>query len=122
MFADHLHFLSSLESARFEPVRKVRLLRHVRFETGKDCALVSIDPAVPGQDFGSGDDIDRVVLVARHEGGALFPINSYPLFVFIGLLNRGAASTDVITADDIVVVCWGEVYRTYEDAEKHRFE
>jgi len=113
-------YLSSLESSRFEPVRRCRLIRRLRFDTGKPCALVSLDPPVIGQDFGELEDLAELIVTARHEGASLFPIEEFPLFVHLGLL-RAPGDPDVISAADVEVIGWGELYRTADDAENHRF-
>lgn len=114
-------YLSSLDSVRFEPVRECHFLRKLRFDTGKECALVRLDPPVVGQDFGSGQDLDQFVVAARHEGGTLFPVSEFPLFVFVGLLRDGVAGAAEISTADVQVIGWGELYRTAEDARAHRF-
>jgi hypothetical protein len=114
-------FLSSLESTRFEPVRNCVLVRRLRFDSGKECALVRLDPPVIGQDFDSAEDIDLFLVTPRHEGARLFPVSEFPLFVFIGLPSEDVVGADVVTAKDVVVIGWGELYRTAEDAREHRF-
>ena len=115
-------YLSSLESLRFEPVRECQLLRRLVFDTGKECALVRLTPPVIGQDFGSGQDLEQFVVAARHEGGRLFPVSEFPLFVFIGLLQEGAEEAAEISTGDVQVIGWGELYRTAEDARTHLFD
>lgn len=115
-------FLTSLESRRFEPVRECRLVRRLRFDTGKDCALVRITPPVSGQDFDIGEDIETVIVSMRHEGTSLFPISEYPLFVFIGRLIGRPPASKTIARDDVQVIGWGELYASEDDARAHRFQ
>ena len=60
-------YLSSLDSARFEPVRECRIERLLTFDTGKVAAVARLSPGVIGQDLNVTSDIDMVVLSPRHE-------------------------------------------------------
>lgn len=117
-----VYFLSSLDSARFEPVRECRLRRQLTFDSGKVAVEARLRPAVIGQDFNRGSDIETVILSARHENASLDPVNEFPCFVFITIPR---AEHDVlkspIHADDLEIIGWGELYRTREDAERHAF-
>ena len=72
----HDFYLSSLESSRFEPVRRCRLVRRLQFDTGKPCAVVSLDPPAIGQDFGEPEDLCELIVTTRHEGASLFRLRS----------------------------------------------
>jgi len=116
-------YLSSLESKKFSDVYECVFERRLRFDTGKECALVKISPAIIGQDYNLGHDIDTLVLVNRHEGDSLFPIKAFPCFVFIALPRiDGIEFKDEITKTDLEVIAWGELYRTRKNAEKHSFD
>lgn len=115
-------YLSSLESYRFEPVRKCRLVRLIRFDTGKPCALVSLHPGVSGQDFGVPGDLDTLILATRHEGASLAPIREFPCFVYIGIPSlHWDSSRDEISSDHVQIIAWGELYASAEDAARHSF-
>jgi hypothetical protein len=114
-------FLSSLDSVRFEPVRECTLVKRLQFDSGKDCALVRIDPPIVAQDFGVADDVDLLVISSRHEGAGLFPITEFPVFVFLCLPTDAVADAAVITTEDVTVIGWGELYRTADDARSHHF-
>jgi hypothetical protein len=92
------------------------------FDSGKPAITAAIDPPIVGQDF-NRDDISCVVLAARHEGTDLTSISEFPCFVFVCIpaLPDGVLSAP-IRADDLQVVGWGELYRSAEDAETHRFD
>lgn len=116
-------YLSSLDSVRFAAVRECLLTRQLALDTGKQCALVSINPAVLGQEFNQVSDVDQVLLVNRHEGATLFPINEFPCFVFIcRLLVDGVDARETLTKSEIEVIGWGELYRSRGDAENHTFD
>jgi hypothetical protein len=117
------YFLSSLDSSRFEPVRECELLKQLTFNTGKQCALVKLNPPVSGQDFNIGADVEAVVLANRSEGATLFPIDEYPCFVVIArLLRPGLEGGDPIASADLEVIGSGEIYRSRSAAESHLFD
>lgn len=118
------YWLSSLDSIRFEPVRRCDVVRSLVFDTGKPALLADISPGVIGQDFGrGGDDITRVVLSARHEGESVDPITSFPCFVHISIPAQGYDELQSpVRADDLTNIGWGELYRTEDDAKSHRFD
>lgn len=116
------YYLSSLESARFEPVRECELVKRMAFDTGKQCALVKVSPAVVGQPWGLADDIEFFVLANRHEGEELFPVSGFPCFVHVARLRtEEVMEREVISASDLENVAWCELYRTRSDADNHVF-
>jgi hypothetical protein len=117
------YFLSSLDSSRFQSVRECVLVKRLVFDTGKECALVRIDPPVNGQDFNMGTTIESVILANRHDEATLFPIDEFPCFVVIARPLKGSISDrDIITRDDLEIIGSGELYRSHGDAESHRFD
>lgn len=117
------YYLSSLESRTFEPVRECRFTRLLRFTTDKPLVEADITPPVIGQPYGWGDrDISTVVLTPRHEGSTIDPISDFPLFVHIAIPhNADARIESPVDVSALQVIAWGELYRTAEDAEQHRF-
>lgn len=123
MQAPEVFFLSSLESYRFKPVRTCRMVREVVFDTGKVGMVVRLEPPVLGQEFNSGVDLNRFVLSTRFVGESISPISSFPCFVHIALPIPGWNDTaETVSATDLQVVGWGELYRTADDAAAHKFE
>jgi hypothetical protein len=117
------YYLSSLESVRFGKARKCTFVKRMRFDTGKECALVKLAPPVAGQPWGLAKDLEAFVLAARHAGKGLFPISEFPCFVHIArLLSDDVMEKDVVAASELETVAWGELYRSREDAEKHVFD
>lgn len=91
------------------------------FDTGKECAVVKLDPPVLGQPWGL-EDLEFFILVNRHEGERLFPIREFPCFVHIARpLNDEVMQKDIVSASELQTVAWGELYRTYDDAKSHTF-
>lgn len=120
--SEQIYFLSSLESARFEEVRECFFVKQMTFSTGKECALVRVDPPVNGQAWGLATDLEYFVLANRHEGEHLFPISTFPCFVHIARsFVTDLGSVEILDSADVETVAWGEIYRTRADAEKHSF-
>ncbi|MDQ1744141.1 MAG: hypothetical protein QOE23_2480, partial [Pseudonocardiales bacterium] len=96
--------------------------RELTFDSGKVAVEARLRPAVIGQDFNRGSDIETVILSARHEGASLDPVNEFPCFVFITIPRGGNdALESPVRSDDLEIIGWGELYRTREDAERHAF-
>jgi hypothetical protein len=114
-------YLSSLESVRFETVRECRFADMLVFDTGKNAAVACLQPPVIGQDFNCPADLQRVILAPRHEGVSIDPISEFPCFVFIAITHEGRELQSPIRSDDLEIIGWGELYRTYDDAENHVF-
>jgi hypothetical protein len=115
-------YLSSLESARFEPVRECRVETLLTFDTGKAAVRARLSLPVVGQDFGRGADIETVILAARHEGVSVDRITEFPCFVFIVIPRSDVGVVESpVRADELEIIGWGELYRTAEDARRHAF-
>ncbi|MTD56092.1 hypothetical protein [Amycolatopsis pithecellobii] len=116
-------YLSSLESQRFESVRECRIVELLTFDTGKEAAYAFVEPPVLGQEFNKASDIRQVIVAPRHEGASIAPVHQSPCFVFIAI-PRGEFDTlrSPIRADDLEIIGWGELYRTYDDAQHHSFD
>lgn len=118
-----VYYLSSLESELFEPVRLCRVTRKLTFDTGKSAIEVELTPTVIGQEFNRGSDIDNVILTARYESATVDPVDQYPCFVFITIPRIAGSRLDSpLCANELQIIAWGEVYRTSEDAKRHRFD
>lgn len=118
---NEVYFLSSLDSARFEPVRECGFGRPLTFDSGKIAIEAAISPGVIGQDFGHFADIDKVIMTPRHEGVSLLPVSEFPCFVFIALSIADFVLESPIRPDDLEIIGWGELYRTRDDAARHTF-
>ena len=116
------YYLSSLDSVKFEPTRKCEFLSRLQLTTGKGCVLVRVTPPISLQDYNLTDDIDTLVLVSRHAGQDISAIQTFPFFVFIARpLLDSIQNREMISKDDLQILAWGELYRTRQDADDHRF-
>jgi hypothetical protein len=116
------YYLSSLDSVKFSVTRKCEFLKRLRLDTGKECVVVQVSPTVPLQEYNVADDADVLVLLSRHEGQDLSTMSTFPFFVFITRpLIPNIEGAETITKNDLQILAWGEIYRTRQDADDHRF-
>lgn len=117
------YYLSSLDSARFEPVRTCTVRTRVVLESGKPALVVDLEPHIQGQGLDRSGDISTVVLVARFEGSSVSPIDEFPCFVYIttSCTDSSGRLDTMASMQQLQVIGWGELYRTAVDARDHRF-
>lgn len=116
-------YLSSLESVRFESVRECRFVEFLTFDTGKLAAHVTVQPGVQGQDFDLTEDITALILATRFEGDSIDHIEKFPLFVFITIPSKAKRMpSSPLRTDDLQIIGWGELYRSRDDAARHKFD
>ena len=77
--------------------------------------LCDISPGIIGQKYGLGDkDICQVLFVVRHVGVSLFPISTWPTYVYVVRpLIDNIEDVKYIRASDIELMFWGILYPTY---------
>lgn len=121
MSDDLVYFLSSLDSELLKQVRKCSFIDQVFFDSGKKCALARVEPPIIGQPFGILEDIDKIIITNRHEGEDVYDVVEFPCFVFVCIPTVDTLS-EIQTKDDLRILAWGELYRTYSDAENHVFD
>lgn len=89
-------------------------------DTGKRGVIAEIEPPVLGQDFGRSADIGSVILTPRHAGASVRPIEELPCFVHIAITTQeDQPVVSPVSAADLTIIGWGELYRTTEDAASH---
>jgi hypothetical protein len=73
--------------------------------------LIEIEPALDGALY--DDDrlcISCIAIAPRHIGSSLYPINRWPMHVYVALLPPGACSRDVFKTGDYNLIAWAELY------------
>lgn len=109
-------------AGEFEPLadlRACRVVRRLKSAHGVECMLVEISPPLIGQPFGLGDkDVTLLVLSPRHAGTTMFPIDTWPFFVYAArLLANRAPPGDTFCADEIETIAWARLYRNADQAK-----
>lgn len=76
--------------------------------------LCDIDPLLIGQPYGLGAaDINQLVIATKHKGNTLFPINQWPMPIYVMRpLIDNIESKDTITETDVALIAWAELYHT----------
>lgn len=97
--------------------QKGRLKDQVR----DDHMLVEVDPPFTGQEPGlGGKDVKTLILSARHVGFSLFPINEWPLHVYVArILDDNILKTLSFTRSQVEIIAWGVIFRTNDEANAH---
>lgn len=116
-----VYFLSSLEYSFLEQVRKCKLVKKITLNTGKVCAIAKIDPPILGQTIGLTEDLEKIIITHRHEGDNVYNIKEFPCFVFVCTPTIDDESK-IKTKNELKILGWGEIYRSYSDAKNHVFD
>ena len=79
---------------------------------------IRVEPPVIGQAFGLGEkDLHDLIVSPHLQGSTLFPINEFPMHVYIyRALTDRVFETLRFDKVDVVMQAWGELYRTFESA------
>lgn len=111
-------YIASTEGYEMEEPHSCWAVKRMAMEQGRDLLLTRIDPPLVGQKYGLGDrDVDLVLITPRHQGGSLFPINEWPLYVHVARpLVDDPRSRDDLRSDEMELIAWAELYRTEEEA------
>lgn len=90
-------------------------LRDVRRD---DHLLVRFGPALIGQPYGlKAQDIDTLILSAKHEGVTLSPVSEWPCHVYVSrLLDDRVLETGVFSAEQVEMLGWGAIFQTADAA------
>ncbi|UWQ06665.1 hypothetical protein [Aliiroseovarius crassostreae] len=108
-------YISSLESERFRPVRKVTVEDVTALNTAKPALIVQIE----GKDGSTLDGVSgRYVLIDRHAGYRVDKIETFPHFVFVCALQSDFDPLDELDKDHLSIIAWGELYDTPAIAKK----
>jgi hypothetical protein len=115
-------FLASNEGYDLERPRRCWRVRRLRSDFRDDFLLVRIDPPLRGQKYNLGaQDIDTVILAARHVGASLFPISEWPIAVHVARTFAAVADNRAVVHDEeFESIAWAELYPTEADAENKR--
>jgi hypothetical protein len=84
-----------------------------------DYLLVEIKPVLVGQSFGLKEqDISSLILSTRYQGSTLFPITEWPSHVYVTrVLDETVLQTLSFTEDQIELIAWAMIFRTFEEAD-----
>ncbi len=77
--------------------------------------LVRVDPALSGAECGvSTESIQELLLASKWRGMTLFPIQHWPMPVYVMLSLKTLAES--FGPDEVRVIAWGTLHQTLKDA------
>lgn len=111
-------YLISTEHKDFKQPRSCWIKGRMCGEIRDDGMWVIISPPVIGQKYGLGEkDIEDLILFSRLQGMSLFPINEWPLHVYIfRALDNTIFSAGKFIDSQVEMIAWGELYSTLDEA------
>jgi len=83
--------------------------------------LIRIDPPIISapQWAPPATTLSEAVVVAKFVGATLDPINEWPMYVYIcSIVNDQFEGSGRVSSKDVSNDYWGELYPTFEDADK----
>jgi hypothetical protein len=111
-------YLASTEGYNLEEPRRCWRVKRLATTNRNDFLLARIDPPIVGQAYGlGGRDIDVVVFATRLKGESLFPVNEWPVSVYVVRPLIGDPQLrDQLRQDEFELIAWAELYQTEESA------
>ena len=110
-------YLASSEGYNLEQPRRCWRVRRLTGDHWDDFLLVRIDPPLIGQQYGLGaNDLDHVIVAARHSGASLFPIRKWPAFVHVAQALVPLEGRNGIGKGEFESIGWAELYETEQQA------
>jgi hypothetical protein len=83
-----------------------------------DFLLVRISPSI--EQFYGAKEIDKIVLASRFVGSTLFPINEWPMHVYVcKIVNSEICISGKANASDLEIILWGKLFHTFSDAAEN---
>ncbi len=106
-------YIASVDTIPLLAPRACYPIRRIRTRKRDDFLLTRVTPPIPAAKV----DLSEVVLAAHYQGDTLFPINSWPMHVYVcRVLNDEIARTGQATPDDLEIVYWAELFPNLSQA------
>jgi len=105
-------YMTSSEDSRLRQLRKCYIVKRFPSPDRDDYLLIRIFPALDGEIFGvAGGEIEQLIIATRHKGISLFPVQKWPVAVYVlRVLTKNIEETRTITDDEIALLGWAEIY------------
>lgn len=113
-------YLASSEGYNLEKPRKCQRMVRLKNESRDNLLLIKIDPPIVGQQYGLGSkDIDEIIIATRFKNESLFPIQKWPIHVYVlrPLINI-SSDTKEIKNENMKLIAWAELYPDEVSARK----
>jgi hypothetical protein len=111
-------YLRFIEGFHDEEPRSCWRVRQIGIGVPTDSLLVRVDPMCSGRNYGLDTaEIPLLILSPKYQGGLLFPINEWPLDVYIYLPMVASPELRVVLEQsEFKKIAFGEIYLK----DKHR--
>ncbi len=114
-------YIASTEDRDMEQPRKAWRVRRMQSEHRDDLLLLRLDPALSFTDENGfeGPRMELVIVAARFREDPLFPIEHWPVPVYVlRPLVPDPEARATIRRDEYVLEAWAELYPTEETARR----
>ena len=110
-------FLGSNESDFLRDRRECYVIKRIHAVRRDDYLLIKIKPPLDLHARGVPEgETDRLIIASRHKGETLFPVEKWPLAVYVLLpQNEDPEKRLMLKDNEISLIGWAEIYKT-EDA------
>lgn len=83
-----------------------------------DYMQITIEPPLIGQLFGLGQkDISELLVATRSEGFSLYPVNQWPVPVYVvRMIADSILQTKYFKKDQVQLIAWAMLYKTSGEA------
>lgn len=98
--------------------RKCHFVNRVQGYNRDDYMLVKIDPVLSGQSFGlGGEDIEFLILSTVFKGETLFPIQKWPVAIYVARIKDKSIFTSLtFEIGQVDLIAKGSIYQKLDEA------
>ena len=98
--------------------RECQVVDRVRGYNRDDYMLVKITPTLSGQDFNlGGEDVDLLILSTVLKGETLFPIQEWPVYVYVARIkDESIPKSFAFKIGQVDLIAKGFLYQTLDEA------
>ncbi len=110
-------FLISTETRLLIPPRQCTSLRRLSNGVMNDLMLVTVDPPIPRDAYGTKGALTELLLGPKYDRGALFAKEpDMPIYVYVFKAPE-SVTNDGLVKERLSVLDWGAIYDDYRQAE-----
>jgi hypothetical protein len=110
-------YLASTEGYGLDEPRRCWRVGRISTSHRDDLLLIKCEPPIGGKRFNIDEDMDLLIVAARHQGTSLFPISEWPVYVRVARpLVEHPELADYVRPEDLKEIAWAELYLTEGDA------
>jgi len=113
-------YLASTEGYDLEEPRACYRIKRLQGKYRDDLLLIKIHPVLElnGNEYGLPfNTLEKLIVASRHENSSLFPVNEWPVFVYVmAVLVDNPEQLITISDEQIKLIAWAELYKNLTDA------